>query len=1075
MSALVPILLSFASLASMASDPVLAAIRLYNPTAWAGPALVEVPVGRVAAPGLLDWKHHRLVLEDREIPFAIREGLAHWKAHLLAPIDAPRAEDLLVFWVSVPPGQGLEVKILPGLPAQASALENRDEKWIVRYPALEAEVDAHTGLLTALSSQGASLISGPLKISANALPEGAYTFTGNIGPGYVPHAVEIETGSPASIKAKLASASSTLAMTELNFLLEVAGGPQLGLTYRFHTGGLVEILSDGRPWEGDSPWLRHRVNVTLPLPGDPVALPYLENRFPFYGFKDFAASVKQVAHHYSAPSLAFVEIGEEVVNGRRWHRRLFPFAGNSEEDLAALIEIMDEGLVVDVLPMRTQPGSGTVGVVCAAQDRAIGDVLLRKLRLIGVNAAMANDADHGPSIRLSLEDTPSGNGVEGDGFEIREEQPGRVRITARTRLGLHQGATALTEHLRQHGIEAGWPLIARNPVVSVRGGGFGGGPFEVDLPYGTDEEWERAFESLIDSGMNIFWCLGMWGNWKTPVSYAYMPELRSGDPGAYDESSGVLFSELDTHREHGLKLMRFLQDRGARVYVWLPIGCVPTTFAEKFPDSMMPGSTQEFWGRPKGTPCFTHPAYRAYLDAFLKELIKVYPLDGIVLVRDDNGGVCTCENCTTFTAESRTKNAVWEQYLMIYDWLRAHHFDGAIGVYPYFDGFTPELDALMPEDLFVCGHGASTAVLTRPQTHIGHMPDTWLDNLYANFRLPPSARVRRLLSDRGSFWIGGAYHGTELPWEAIGYFGWEPTATVNTFRYQWGARTFGTEDSLAFVEMNDAYEDLWEINARYMIPNEWMKLAESRRERISQDAMNLLEGFHEKLAALKERAADAENADWFAMVSLFRVFFEYHLHRLNSFSAIYQLIQANRESIDGPDSLPEAVRTTVLARYAEIRAWAKRYDAALRETPGAMLEHTRNMTMPYKEWMAGYDGWLDPHLDRPQFAGTMTVEASGLKAGEPFALEVTLHNTGICPWMEDSGQHMALSGETEALGLPKTWMYTGEAMAPGDWRTIVIRGLAPHAPGPAKVELSFLNAFRVPGEIAGAEVMLVWN
>jgi hypothetical protein len=30
--------------------------------------------------------------------------------------------------------------------------------------------------------------------------------------------------------------------------------------------------------------------------------------------------------------------------------------------------------------------------------------------------------------------------------------------------------------------------------------------------------------------------------------------------------------------------MKYLQDRGGKVYLWLPIGCVPTTFMERYPE-----------------------------------------------------------------------------------------------------------------------------------------------------------------------------------------------------------------------------------------------------------------------------------------------------------------------------------------------------------------------------------------------------------------------------------------------------------------------------------------------------------
>ncbi len=81
----------------------LASLRAYNPTAWDGPVVLEIPIGRIASPGILDWENVRLVRDGREIPFAIREGTPHWKANLVAPVKEPRAEDLLVFSTVLPP------------------------------------------------------------------------------------------------------------------------------------------------------------------------------------------------------------------------------------------------------------------------------------------------------------------------------------------------------------------------------------------------------------------------------------------------------------------------------------------------------------------------------------------------------------------------------------------------------------------------------------------------------------------------------------------------------------------------------------------------------------------------------------------------------------------------------------------------------------------------------------------------------------------------------------------------------------------------------------------------------------
>ena len=72
----------------------------------------------------------------------------------------------------------------------------------------------------------------------------------------------------------------------------------------------------------------------------------------------------------------------------------------------------------------------------------------------------------------------------------------------------------------------------------------------------------------------------------------------------------------------------------------------------------------------------------------------------------------------------------------------------------------------------------------------------------------------------------------------------------------------------------------------------------------------------------------------------------------------------------------------------------------MKNAPEGMLTHCRGMTKPYKEWMAGYDGWLDPQLERPQFRGTMDIPDVKAVAGQPFTVRVTLRNTGICPWVD---------------------------------------------------------------------------
>ncbi|MBL7646644.1 MAG: hypothetical protein JNK74_10695 [Candidatus Hydrogenedentes bacterium] len=1008
-------------------------IRLYNPTEFTGPALVEIPTGRIASPGMIDWSNHHLEVKGEVLPQALREGRAHWKSTLAAPLATPRAEDLLVFWCAVPPGEWVEVAIVSGALNSSAAMEIADGKIAVRYPGVEANIDASTGLLTGLSVGGESMLDAPMTITASTLAPDPFQYTGNIGPGYIPFQVAVKSADPVSITAHLASQSSTPAMTELNFVLQAASGPDLALTYRIHNGGLVEIVADERPWTGPSPWMNHAVQFTLPLKGDAQSLPLLENRHPFYGFKDFPGTLPQIAQRIAGETVDVVVLGDEIVNGRHWQRRIQGVSRDGENALDALVEIMDEGLVVVPMPLE----SAVPVWIVDAPDKA-NAVAARLSKALGAPTQAELDAAQQPDVhRITLDMDPSHGlgGVEGDGYAITIASDGGIRISAHTLLGLNKAVSDVIAHL---GDDKRIPLIARNPVVEVRGGGFGGGAFEVDFSYGDDAEWERVFDGLLDSGMNTFWCLGMWGNWKMPVSYKYMPELHSDDPEAYDESSGVLFRELDQHREHGLKLMRYLQERGGRVYVWLPIGCVPTTFVKQYPEALKPGTVEEFWGRPKGTPCFTHPKYAEYLDAFLKELVETYPLDGVVLVRDDNGGICDCERCTAFTAASTTKVAVWEQYLQIHGRLRGLGFNGAVGVYPYFDGYTPALDAQMPEDLFIAGHGASTAALTRDQSRIGHMPDTWLDNLYTNFKLPPSPRMRRLLGDRGSFYIGGAYQTTELPWEAMGYFGWEPTATANSFRYQWGARNFGKEAAVAFVRMNDVYEDLWEINARYLIPNVWIALDAESRSRVAEDIRALLRDYDARLGGMRT-AVSPGYEEWLNLSALFTPFLEYQLRRLELFTEMIAIAKQHGPAIDS-GTLPEEVRAAMLAKYAEMKDYATKYATVQGKLPGNMMEATRSLTMPYNEWMTGFEGWLDPHLGRPQFAAKVVADPIKTYAGEAFTINVEIQNTGVIPWDRCD---LTLSENATALGWKIDAVTDEQPIAPGDRVTRTITGTVP--------------------------------
>ena len=361
----------------------------------------------------------------------------------------------------------------------------------------------------------------------------------------------------------------------------------LALTYRIHPSGLIEIISDERPWQGRSPWIDFAVEYNLKLAGTKQILPLLQNRHPFYGFKDYSAPVRFAGAVYQTPTANVLEFGEETLNGRRWARQLYIDAQPDPTKTKGLVEMVSEGPIVNVTPVKQplkQPG---VQVAYPEDSKTAAETLVKALAdsgieaRLGVRSALGGEAG---LVSMKLAAEPQIEGLEGDGFSIRQDPNGKgVTILAGTRFGLMQGALRVAEYLRRNPAAKALPLIASNPAVDLRCGGFGGGTHEVDFPYGTETEWKSVFDNLIASGMNRFTCLGMWGNWKLPAFYKYMPELRSTAPDAYDEVSGAKFSEFDLHREKGLRLIQYLHDRGAKVWLWIPVGCVPTTFAANTP------------------------------------------------------------------------------------------------------------------------------------------------------------------------------------------------------------------------------------------------------------------------------------------------------------------------------------------------------------------------------------------------------------------------------------------------------------------------------------------------------------
>ena len=1056
----------------------LARISLYNPTGWCGATRVEIPVGRISTPGLIDWREVILMEEGREIPWAIREGKAHWKAELEAPITEPRAEDILVFNCRVPGQKWTSVDIVTGKREKQTVITQEGDNIVVTYPDFKVVINKDKATLQEMMAGGESILKIPLGIMPYELSDKGYEFTGHLGPGYVPGKIKINNKALLEYKARMISSSSTGAMTELNFVVETGSGLAMAVTYRIYTNGYLEILADSRKWRGTSPWVKHAVEFNLSIKGEEEKLEHFENRPPFYGYKGSDAAVKYTGMLYKGGEVEVVALGEEAVNGRKYRRRICAFSKSGTNNISDLLEIMDEGLVFQVVPVQSKMMSPKIGIVAEKQAVRAAQNLAAKLKESGYDTEIISEPAGNNCVVFELL-TEEQEAIAPDGFAILPRDSGGVAVRASTILGLYKASNEIAIYFQKEGSEKGFPLMARNPVVSFRGGGFGGGGFEVDFPYGSEKEWEYVFEQLLESGMNKFCCLGMWSNWKFPVSYKYMPELQSKKPGAYDEVTGTEFAQYEQQRQHGLKLANYLHERGGKINLWLPIGCVPNTFDDAFPEAVATDKVGTFWGRQKVTPCPSSSAYRDYIKAFLREILEEYSIDGFVMIRDDNGELCHCERCKEALKQSRTKSQAWDMYVLIYDILRKEGFQGLIAVYPYNDGYDiTRLENVLPKDMYVVGHGGGAAILCRDYEFTGPMPDTWLDNLYANFRLPTSARMRRLNFEAGVFWIGGAYQGTELGWEAIGYFGFEPTATPNTFRYEWGCKRLGSQNAVRYLQMINTYEKLWEINGLELLPKNWMEMDDPKRTVVYRLVSQALSKYKTELTSLKYSAQDSANKEWFGQLELFAPFIEYQLNRLKLFAEIYKLVLANEKDLNGPGILPGNVRSDILGKYAQIFDWLGKYGQELQKAPGGMLKHTYGMFNPrnmYSEWMAGFGLYLDRFLKIRQYAGTMEIQHGKLRADGEYVLSIELHNKGIMPWGEGAGMAIILDQNAQKIGLPLRLDFEGDTMAPGDRRTIALHGRTPENPGKTEMKVSFTSPYRGHPVFIEKEIVVEWG
>jgi hypothetical protein len=154
----------------------------------------------------------------------------------------------------------------------------------------------------------------------------------------------------------------------------------------------------------------------------------------------------------------------------------------------------------------------------------------------------------------------------------------------------------------------------------------------------------------------------------------------------------------------------------------------------------------------------------------------------------------------------------------------------------------------------------------------------------------------------------------------------------------------------------------------------------------------------------------------------------------------------------------------VLSMQSQVLALAREYEAIAAKVPGKMMADTRssNITAPFKDLFSGFDRSLDYalRLAVKQFDGGLAVAPVRLKPGEPFELEISLHNLGVIPWLTGAGNDLLLEGETQRLGLPSRWAYEGPPMVFGDRRLVRLRGVAPQVPGATKLKINLLTSYR---------------
>jgi hypothetical protein len=320
--------------------------------------------------------------------------------------------------------------------------------------------------------------------------------------------------------------------------------------------------------------------------------------------------------------------------------------------------------------------------------------------------------------------------------------------------------------------------------------------------------------------------------------------------------------------------------------------------------------------------------------------------------------------------------------------------------------------------------------------------------------------MKRLTSDRGAYWIGGAFHGTELPWYAVGAFAWQSSVTPNTLRHDWGLRAFGEKNALTFLRLNHSYEQLWKLMNGPLLPLTWLGMNSKQKRQVRKQCTQKLRIYRECLAALDSGARYSGNRDWFVQIELYGSFFEYCLNRLDLFGRLYEIVIAHQKSSAEFKPFSEETRRQIISIYGEMLNAAQPYANEIKRVPGGMMRATEPSAHPNREWFpGGFSPALDEALKIPVFGGVLAAAPENLRGGEAFTLTLELLNTGICPWVPGEGHKLEFDPVGKRFGLPLTWELEGDWVLPGDRRVVTVTGMAPAEPGKATIAMKFWSPF----------------